>query len=383
MKKKLFIFILILSPNIIWSQDTINQVPPASISQINKEKFLKKTRDYMNSYGSYRINFGVNQDGYVGMADNSSRFGLTGELPISKLLKAIAGIELGARLINQDETINFRGDPGYQVGQANSTLFGRLGFVGFKHKYFSFTIGKQWSAYYDVASYTDMLWAFGGTGSSTFNNNTDGGVSGTGRANQLFLFRSGNEYLKIAVQVQTRNITENVKKFADTYGGSIQYISKIGIKGGVAFVVANDGVDAPTPLQAKKGDQSYVASLAYQKGGWYIAFLMSQFYQHESVQVNDSLKTFYDGNGSEAYISYNYGQSKQWKASSAINLLWPKTSQGIDKLLDAYFVAEYSYIFSRESIVFITFKHDFGSNALGEKLNGSIIGMGLRFSFGY
>jgi len=204
----LIIFLFLFSLVVAQSQETVNE--PES------NDLIEKASNYMNPYGSYRINIGVNDDAYIGMADNASRFGITGFLPLTKSMDVIAGIELGARLVDYDETIIFRGDPGYQVGEGNSNIFGRLGYVGVQHKYFSFTVGKQWSAYYDIASYTDELYAFGGEASGSFNNGTDGGISGTGRANQLFLFRSYYKNIHFAIQMQARQLTENSAKIGDT-----------------------------------------------------------------------------------------------------------------------------------------------------------------------
>ena len=354
-----------------------------TLQKENDTKLQKKLLKHINPYGSYRIYFGVNNDGYVGMADNASRFGLTSQLPIFNKLQAIAGIELGARLVTQDQTIIFRGDPGNQIGEANNTLFGRLGFVGLKYKFLSITIGKQWSAYYDVASYTDELYTFGGEGSATFNNSTDGGVTGTGRANQLFLLRVGNEKLKAALQFQSRNISNNSQRIADTYGVSIQYLSNIGFKAGFAFAITNDGVILPNPTQPKYNDKAYVGSIAYINKNWYFAALYSQFYQHETVKINDSTTFFYDGNGVEAYIAYSFGAINQWKVATAMNMLWPKKGQGIIEYRMLYFVAEFSYSYFDASQIFVTVKQDFPRNIFGNYSNETIFAMGLRISFGY
>lgn len=359
------------------SNDTITD------SQKESTKFEKIIYDHMNAYGSYRINFGITDKGYVGMADNSSRFGIKGSLPLSKKINAIAAIELGAKLVEQDEEIIFRGDPGYQVGDANTTLFGRFGYVGFEHKYFSFTVGKQWSAYYDVASYTDKLWAFGASGSATFNNSTDGGVSGTGRANQLFLLRGGSKNIKIAAQVQARNISETNIQFTDTYGGSIQYFSNLGLKAGFAFVIVNDGVEHPLPDQAKTGDKSFVGSIAYIKDNWYVAILYSKYYQHETIKINDSTTFFYDGHGAEVFTSYSFGTKKKWRVALAMNMLVPEKGQSIDKYRFMYLVAEYSYTFAKESQAFVTTRQSFETNIRGNTTNAMVFAIGLRFSFGY
>lgn len=347
------------------------------------QELIQKVTDNIKPYGSYRINFGVNNDGYVSMADNASRFGITGKLTMTKSLDAIAGIELGARLVDYDETIVFRGDPGFQVGEGNSNLFGRLGYVGIKHKYFSFTFGKQWSAYYDVAAYTDNLYAFGGEASGTFNNGTDGGISGTGRANQLFLLRSQYKYFHIALQMQARNKTENSVRIGDTYGGSIQYMSNFGLKVGFAFNIVNDGIDKPKFNEPKSGDKAFVGSLGYTINNFYFALTYSQFYQHELKAITDSSSLYFDGYGCEFFSSYHFGKKNRWRLALIMNGMWAIKGQLVDDYRMLYFVGEFSYAFGNESRVFLSMKQDFPRDRLGNDSQETIWAMGLRFSFGY
>jgi len=344
----------------------------------------EKTKSYsMSPYGSYRINFGINNDGYVGMADNASRFGLTGSLELIKSLDAIAAIELGARLVDYDETIVFRGDPGFQVGEGNSNLFGRLGYLGVKHENFSFTFGKQWSAYYDVSSYTDNLYAFGGEASGTFNNGTDGGISGTGRANQLFLLRTHYKNFHLALQMQARQLTENIVKIGDTYGGSIQYVSSFGLKLGFALNIVNDGIDNPKPNEPKSGDKAYVGSIAYYTDNFYVAFTFTHFLQHELHPITDSTSIYYDGFGCEFFTSYQFGEKNNWRAALVMNCLWAEEEQFIDEYRKLYFVGEFSYAFGTESRVFTSVRQDFPRDRLGNTSAETIFAMGLKFSFGY
>jgi predicted porin len=377
MKRYILALFLFFLCSVVFSQSQ------KSAKQNTVRQVVETVGENMNPYGSYRINFGVNDDGYVGMADNASRFGISGALPLNNSLKAIAVIELGARLVDYDETIVFRGDPGYQFGEGNSNLFGRLGYVGIKHKYFSFTVGKQWSAYYDVAAYTDMLYAFGGEASGAFNNGTDGGISGTGRANQLFLLRTHYKNFHLALQMQARHLTENSKRIGDTYGGSIQYISKFGLKIGFALNIVNDGLDNPLPNEHKSGDKAYVSSIGYEINNFYFAVTYSQFYQHELLAITDSTSVYFDGFGSEFYAGYTFGRDQQWRASLLMNTMWPEKGQSVDKYKMLYFVGEFSYAFGEESRIFLSIKEDFNSDRFGNSSEETIWAMGFRFSFGY
>ena len=77
------------------------------------------------------------------------------------------------------------------VQQATQPVFGaRLGFLGVDFgKFGRLTFGKQNSTHYDIASYTtDRFNVFGGQSTATYVAGTDGGQSGTGRADQTILY---------------------------------------------------------------------------------------------------------------------------------------------------------------------------------------------------
>ncbi len=77
------------------------------------------------------------------------------------------------------------------VQQTTQPVFGaRLGFFGVDSgKFGRLTFGKQNSTHYDIASYTtDRFNVFGGQSTATYVAGTDGGQSGTGRADQTILY---------------------------------------------------------------------------------------------------------------------------------------------------------------------------------------------------
>jgi predicted porin len=122
-----------------------------------------------------------------------------------------------ASTINPGETT----DTGFvSLEEADDTdVFGaRLGYVGADlGKYGTLTIGKQWSVYYDVTGYTDAFNAFGGEATATYNSGTDGGYTGTGRADGALVYRkSFLDALDIGLQVQMRDLGD--EEFFDGYG---------------------------------------------------------------------------------------------------------------------------------------------------------------------
>jgi len=91
----------------------------------------------------------------------------------------------------------------------NQVLGARLGYVGVDlGDSGTLTLGKQWSVYYDVTSYTDGFNAFGAEATATFNGGSDGGFTGTGRADGALVYRkSFIDVLDVGVQVQMRDLS--------------------------------------------------------------------------------------------------------------------------------------------------------------------------------
>ena len=101
---------------------------------------------------------------------------------------------MGVNLVQSETTFNAGATTSSGFGvlqQTTQPVFGaRLGFFGVaSDKYGSLTFGKQNSTHYDITSYsTDRFNVFGGQSTATYVAGTDGGQSGTGRADQTILY---------------------------------------------------------------------------------------------------------------------------------------------------------------------------------------------------
>ena len=102
-----------------------------------------------------------------------------------------AGTEWGVKLVQSDTQFNLSasesGDFGVVENEDRSVFNARLGFIGVDFGPGGrVAIGKQGSTHYDITSYTtDRFNVFGGQGTSTYVAGTDGGVTGTGRADRV------------------------------------------------------------------------------------------------------------------------------------------------------------------------------------------------------
>lgn len=177
-------------------------------------------------------------DNEMEVQENASRAGI--EVSVRKgNLAFIAGGEFQINMFRGSSSFNVDGNlsGGFltvQSVQTQQVFANRLGYIGVDFdKYGTLTIGKQWSVYRDVTSYTDRFNVFGARASATFIGGTDGGENGTGRADQSIIYRNRFGSFHIGAQLQARG--ENNDKFIDGFGVSAQLEVMKGFFAGVAY----------------------------------------------------------------------------------------------------------------------------------------------------
>lgn len=176
-------------------------------------------------YASFRGHLAV-YDNEIALQENVSRVGA--KIGIKKgNLTFLAATELHLSLFQGGASFNVDGNENTDfldvtTVKNNQAFTNRIGYIGFDfEKYGTLTFGKQWSVYYDVASYTDQFTIFGGRASATYIGGTDGGSSGTGRANQSVIYRNQFGDFYLGAQAQVRGGGNN--HFIDGFGFSAQY----------------------------------------------------------------------------------------------------------------------------------------------------------------
>jgi len=179
-------------------------------------------QDDFDIYGLFQVQ-AVGQDGEYHINDGSTHIGIDFVKRISPNLTFYAQIEIGLNLVtseNFDAVVNPNSDKDFfDLVNPNNDNFGfssRLGLVGVDlGKYGKFSVGKQWSVYYDIAGWTDYWYNFGADVTPAYWNDTDGGSSGTGRANNASIYRvSLPTGTNVGLQVQAIN-----KRYS--YGASL------------------------------------------------------------------------------------------------------------------------------------------------------------------
>jgi predicted porin len=212
-------------------------------------------------YGSFRGHYAFyNKE--VEFQENGSRIGFEYSVK-RKNVRYIVHSELKLNMFKSDATFNADASVsgGFLVPEKNQerqVFATRLGFLGVDlQKYGIITVGKQWGVYYDVTSYTDKMNVFGGRGSATYVAGTDGGATGTGRADQALVYRNTIGPLSLGAQVQARTAYNN--HFFDGYGLSAQMKILTGLKAGVAYNKAYLNEEIINHILGLEGNPTYLS----------------------------------------------------------------------------------------------------------------------------
>ena len=350
----------------------------AQTTQTTDKNWLDEIKSKVDLYGRLHIGAGFAEEGEIGISNNTPRAGVRLKHALSQNedenFNIIGRIEFGFNLVSRDETVEFAVDPGAGIAQVGDAVFTRLGFVGISYKELEFTFGKQNSVYYELgANQIDKFSAFGGAAIGVWNI-SDGGVSGTGRANQVFKIKYKKKGLSLGAQGQARNISDNSTSI-DTYGFGANYTFD-GFTIGVGYNKVNDGVEDPLPNQAKDGDEAIVTSASYEKNRIIIAASYASLKQHQ--RLGD---TFYDASGIEFYVGYKFSQNKRWKAAAGFNYLEPDADQNLGDFNTAFAIGEVSYAFKKGSSIYTAAKIDQSKNTTGDRRNQSVYGIGIKLNF--
>jgi predicted porin len=218
--------------------------------------------------------------------------------------------------------------------QAGESLFARLIYVGLETPNFLLTGGKNWSTYYRVSGYTDRFQGAGADASGTFNAGTDGGPTGTGRADRVLqtrilideLEQIGFRPFNLNIQLQHGEPIPEVPdaNYATTIGLSALLVTKNDVSFGLAY---NHAHISNSDLQTLKssgidGDaQAAIAGMRWFSDKWYLATTLARLVNHETTDED----IYFDGWGWEVYGHYNL--HKNWWGVAGWNILEPDSDQ--------------------------------------------------------
>jgi predicted porin len=335
----------------------------------------------MDLYGSMRIFAEAGAEDAT-LNDGSSRLGirLGRDLPNGQTL--FGRIEWKTNLVDNDSEL-LQGDADSGGGIAVRTedtekvLSTRLGFLGMRFEDIGeLSFGKQWSVYYDVAGWTDNFNVYGGAGLSVYAAGTDGGATGSGRADNAIVWRNERGKFSYGVQTQLKVTTDD-----DDYkglGGSMIFSPNDTWDIGFAFTAAR--IEGGFELIAGDKD-SNVATLGahYHRGRWNAAFSVAKWDNHEAVFFEDDTLV-YDGVGAELYASYEY--SDRLQLYGGFNYTDPDID---DPRVDPDFGVEFlvfgaSWFATEDSFGYLEALLSNSGDVNGER-GDSVLSAGYRFDF--
>jgi outer membrane protein N len=259
-------------------------------------------------------------DSEAEIKDGLSRVGFHFTRELTHGWDALAVLEWGLDIVEGEAGLEVSQGDGLTSGDdSGETIWNRLGYTGVSHdEYGEITLGKRWSTYYTVTYPTDELEAFGGEASGTYNFNTDGGLSGTGRAEQAIQYRNSLGPFWLGLQYQAKEDTlelvppleapEAEITFDKSWGIAATYTTPIGVTIGAAYNRAD--ISVSNLGRSVDDDIAMAASAVYgnvSNPGLYAGLVCAVSENHES----DSNGEVYDAMGYEALIQWGFENNLQ------------------------------------------------------------------------
>ncbi|MBY5921158.1 porin [Ferrimonas balearica] len=345
----------------------------------------------------------VQVNGDTELLDSSTRIRFLYERSISREWNAEALMEWGFNAMDSGSQLTLNGDS-LQAAREGDFLFNRLGFLAFEHDtYGRFSAGKQWSVYYDVASITDNFIMTGGLASGTYNFGSDGGLSGTGRADSALQYRNEFGGLSLGLQYQARTkgevgivppeecivddpppecaVFDDVDiEYDDSYGASLRYRWQE-LMVGVGYNRGDFDSTFRRERVAKLKDEALILGASYgtlYQPGLYLAANYAETENHEV----DNRNRVFNARGYEVMLNWTFANNLT--LVSGLNWLESDDSS-YEEVNGMYrkrlYVLGAHYEWGTQLRLYFEAKLDdseFGFDALGEE---DLYGIGARFFF--
>ena len=288
--------------------------------------------DIFKLYGSIRV-----RHRWTGaetlLGDGGSRVGINGHYEYQPNHRLFSRLEAGVNILDELDFL-FNEGANTPITQAGQSLFLRLLYAGIETPNFILAAGKSWSSYYRVAGFTDRFQGTGASASGTFNAGTDGGSTGTGRADRVLQTRilfqefkkAGLKPFNLNIQLQHGEPIPRVSgaNYGTTIGLSAVVATRKDLSVGLAYNHATIPDSALRSLSSSgiDGDaQAGIFGVRWFSDNWYLATTVARLRNHETTDED----IYFDGWGSEVYGHYNV--YKLWWAVAGWNILKPDTDQ--------------------------------------------------------
>jgi hypothetical protein len=338
-------------------------------------------------YGSARLHVINNYDFETDesestMGDGGSRVGASAAWRFREGWELFALAEGGFNILD-----TFTAGALYDSGAA---LQPRLYHVGVDSENLYVKVGKSWSTYYTVAGATDRFAIFGGNAVGVYNAGTDGGATGTGRADdaiQTRLYIDPKGFWDIVpfnlnFQYQASQPIPRVRgqDYEYSYSASawLENQSRVGI--GFAYHrAAVDNPNAPEVIAAGIDGDAVARAVAIKSYGerWLASLVWADL---DSIETTDQF-IYFDGRGIELYANWNVG-GNVWLVGGG-NWLFPDDSErGVGDYEVKYGIMGVHYTFdSFRRMIYAEWRDDHGTRANGQSQKNEFT-VGIRWDFG-
>ena len=361
---------------------------PRSEREKKVEKAIFKPSLEGKIYGSIRLHYRSTDQGSI-FGDAGSRLGAEGGWRTRPDAWLYARIEAGFNVLDElDQLLSPGGSSG--EGEQGDSVFTRLYSIGIETPGLVASVGKNWSTYYRVANFTDRFDSAGSDGVGTFNASTDGGATGTGRADGVFQSRAYMDFLPESWNVEPFNLNVQLQsgqpiprvegvKYQNAIGLSTVLELSDDFTFGIAYNLAQiDDLDNPAVQAAGiKGDaKALLFGTRWFDEQWYLALNVARLENHETTDKG----TYFLGWGSELYARYRL--IKSYWLVTGYNWLSPdkdETQAGQYELLYGVVGLRYS-IDDFKRLAYAEWRLDSTTGEDGEAL-GNIFTIGLRWDF--
>jgi predicted porin len=342
------------------------------------------------AYGQLRAHLAAYKDD-LEVQDNASRIGLN--FATRSKIKVIAGVEWGVNLVQSETQFNLSAagsqDFGGVVTNTTPVFTARLGFTGADFGPFGrVTIGKLYAPQYDIAGYTtDRFNVFGGQGTFAYVAGTDGGQTGTGRADRVVQYRNTLfKILELGVQGQFHAVGNDTT--SDGVAGSIQVKVLPGVKAGATYTRTNWSPEKQQ-IRGLGGNSDYMAV------GTRIDWRMLEFglvYAHQhngdvayiplNNAANQVVPVVFDANGLEIYARAG------WKRFGLIGGYSATYPDVVDPLVNPnfkvrYFILGAEWFFAKNGRIYSESRLDMDSVTAAGDPGYSVFTIGFRYDFSW
>jgi predicted porin len=333
----------------------------------------------LHAINAYDITTGSSK---LKLADGASKVGATGNWQFSQGWNLFGRLEYGFDVI---DTVTSKAQT-----DSGGNLTPRLHNLGLESDVLFVKLGKSWSTYYQVAGAADRFSIFGGDAAGIYNAGTDGGPTGTGRADGAlqtnYFLHFGHwthiKPVKLNAQFQHGESIPHADglKYGSAYSLSAWFETRRNLGIGLAWhdaSIDSADLDSLSPLGIN-GDAQALA-LAFKTYGdrWLASLVLVKMKNLETTDQN----LYFDGRGIEIFAQWEVRH--RWWLIGGGNWLVPDSNQP----LAGDYEIKYSVLGLRYAVD--SFKHMFyleWRNDHGKRTDGlpnkNQLTIGVRWDFG-